>query len=180
MWGFVCCLPVTLLNSVPIVPALGASTVGSLFAVNKLAAASPLSLRLGGPLSLLGWLPVAGGLAGLLIETLADNQKSAYRSDPKNGSHWCDTGVWKMCRYPNYFGELLVWWSIYGLCAPALTPPLAAISIISPLFVTFLLFKVCVHIYIYTFVCTYLNMYIYVDVCTYAYKCIWMYMHIYL
>eukprot|EP00596_Hydrurales_sp_CCMP1899_P004469 CAMPEP_0119035122 /NCGR_PEP_ID=MMETSP1177-20130426/2088_1 /TAXON_ID=2985 /ORGANISM="Ochromonas sp, Strain CCMP1899" /LENGTH=233 /DNA_ID=CAMNT_0006993055 /DNA_START=41 /DNA_END=739 /DNA_ORIENTATION=+ len=93
-WGFVCCLPVTFLNSVPLVPALGVSTVGSIFAVNKLAAAFPLSLRLGGPLSLLHWVPVVGGLAGLLIETLADSQKSAYRSDPKNSAHWCDTGVW--------------------------------------------------------------------------------------
>lgn len=124
------------------VSAVGVSTVGSLFAVNKLAAAFPLSLRLQGPLSLLHWLPVVGGLAGLLIETLADTQKSSYRADPKNGSHWCDIGVWKMCRYPNYFGEMLIWWSLYGLCVPALSVPLAAVSVISPLFVTWLLVKV--------------------------------------
>lgn len=36
----------------------------------------------------------------------------------------------------------MTWWSIWGLCAPALTPVLAGISLISPIFVNFLLVKV--------------------------------------
>lgn len=36
----------------------------------------------------------------------------------------------------------MTWWSIWGLCAPALTPVLAAVSLVSPLFVNFLLVKV--------------------------------------
>ena len=40
------------------------------------------------------------------------------------------------------FGEIVTWWSIYALCAPALSAPLAALSISSPLFVTYLLLQV--------------------------------------
>ena len=36
----------------------------------------------------------------------------------------------------------MTWWSIWSLCAPALTPMLAGISLISPIFVNFLLVKV--------------------------------------
>lgn len=140
-WGFVCCLPLIFLNSIPKIGHMGAKSLGEILAVNKLAAAFPLSLRLQGPLSILQWVPVLAGVSGIIIETLADSQKSAYRSDKKNDKRWCDIGVWRLCRYPNYFGEMLIWWSIYSLCAPALPLHLAAISLVSPMFVTFLVTK---------------------------------------
>ena len=36
----------------------------------------------------------------------------------------------------------MTWWSIYGICAPALSLPLAVTALASPLFVTFLITKV--------------------------------------
>ena len=42
---------------------------------------------------------------GILMEALADHQKSVYRSDPKNKNHWCDVGLWGVVRYPNYLGK---------------------------------------------------------------------------
>ncbi|HMU38230.1 MAG TPA: DUF1295 domain-containing protein [Pseudomonadota bacterium] len=54
---------------------------------------------------------VYAGLAvmvlGLFLETLADQQKSAYkRTQPKR---FCDTGLYRYMRCPNYFGEVLFW-----------------------------------------------------------------------
>ncbi len=44
---------------------------------------------------------------GLIIETIADNQKSASK---KINPNMCATqGLYKLCRCPNYFGELLFW-----------------------------------------------------------------------
>lgn len=40
------------------------------------------------------------------------------------------------------FGELVTWWSVYAACLPFLSPVHAVISLISPMFVTLLLFKV--------------------------------------
>ena len=45
--------------------------------------------------------------AGLLIEGIADRQKSAAKkAAPKR---FCDSGLYKIVRCPNYFGETLVW-----------------------------------------------------------------------
>ena len=44
-------------------------------------------------------------LAGLLIETVADVQKqSAKERDP---STFCQTGLYRFCRHPNYLGEII-------------------------------------------------------------------------
>ncbi len=44
---------------------------------------------------------------GLLVETIADKQKSAAKK--VNPKRFCDSGLFKMCRCPNYFGEILFW-----------------------------------------------------------------------
>jgi steroid 5-alpha reductase family enzyme len=55
-------------------------------------------------------LPLAGLAimgSGLLIEALADVQKSAFKkAHPKD---FCNTGLYRFMRCPNYFGEILVW-----------------------------------------------------------------------
>lgn len=44
---------------------------------------------------------------GIFIETLADSQKSKSKKiDPKKP---CMNGLYKFCRCPNYFGEILMW-----------------------------------------------------------------------
>jgi steroid 5-alpha reductase family enzyme len=45
--------------------------------------------------------------AGILIESLADAQKSAAKK--KAPKRFCDSGLFRMVRCPNYLGELLVW-----------------------------------------------------------------------
>ena len=59
---------------------------------------------------------------GILIETIADNQKSRYKKiDPKKPAM---KGLYKICRCPNYYGEILMWtgvlcyfFSIYNLAS---------------------------------------------------------------
>ena len=55
-------------------------------------------------------LSVAGAAimaAGIAIEAIADLQKSAAKK--KNPGRFCDSGLYRIMRCPNYFGELLVW-----------------------------------------------------------------------
>ncbi len=44
---------------------------------------------------------------GLLLEAISDKQKSAAKK--VNPKRFCDTGLFKMCRCPNYFGEITFW-----------------------------------------------------------------------
>lgn len=48
---------------------------------------------------------------GLLMESLADYQKSAAKK--KNPKRFVDTGLYRMVRCPNYFGEILIWTGIF-------------------------------------------------------------------
>eukprot|EP01034_Spumella_vulgaris_P031055 gene31055-38384_t len=89
----------------------------------------------------LTWLPVASLYGGLLLEAVADYQKSRYRDDKRNDGHWCDVGLFSLSRHPNYFAELLVWWSVYFCCIPALSVPLSVAALISPLFSSFIILK---------------------------------------
>ena len=53
---------------------------------------------------------VAGAVimaCGILLESLSDWQKS--RAKAKNPSRFCDTGLFRLVRCPNYLGEILFW-----------------------------------------------------------------------
>lgn len=57
--------------------------------------------------TLLPWIDVAISAVALIIETLADSQKSAQKA--KNPDMVATEGLYKMVRCPNYFGEILFW-----------------------------------------------------------------------
>lgn len=44
---------------------------------------------------------------GILLESMADHQKSAAKA--KNPSRFCDEGLYRIVRCPNYLGEVLFW-----------------------------------------------------------------------
>ncbi len=55
----------------------------------------------------LAWAGAALMLLGLTLEALADIQKSRYKT--ANPDQYCDTGLYRMVRCPNYLGEILFW-----------------------------------------------------------------------
>ena len=46
---------------------------------------------------------------GFVIEVIADNQKTAFRSIPENKDSFINVGLWARSRHPNYFGEITLW-----------------------------------------------------------------------
>ncbi|MDH5234154.1 MAG: DUF1295 domain-containing protein [Gemmatimonadota bacterium] len=74
-------------------------------------------------------------LVGLVIETVADHQKFAFKRAPGGQGKWTDTGLWRYSRHPNYFGELLCWWGVYVFAAPGLGA-WALLALAGPLAIT--------------------------------------------
>src|SRR3954451_37751 len=69
-----------------------------------------------------GWA-VAGTVvwvAGLLVEAVADAQKSAFKGEDANRGRFITSGLWRYSRHPNYFGEILVWWGVFVYAIPFL------------------------------------------------------------
>eukprot|EP01125_Pyxidicula_operculata_P020892 TRINITY_DN7856_c0_g1_i1.p1 TRINITY_DN7856_c0_g1~~TRINITY_DN7856_c0_g1_i1.p1 ORF type:complete len:230 (+),score=26.72 TRINITY_DN7856_c0_g1_i1:159-848(+) len=54
---------------------------------------------------------------GLFFEAVADHQKFTYRNNSSKSSHWCDVGLWKISRHPNYFGEVFLWYGLFTSCS---------------------------------------------------------------
>lgn len=72
-------------------------------------------------------------------EWVADKQLTRFRSDKKNKFNVCQNGLWRYSRHPNYFFEWLHWWSYVLLSVGS---PVSWISLIGPITMGFLLFKV--------------------------------------
>ncbi|MBT8082527.1 MAG: DUF1295 domain-containing protein [Gammaproteobacteria bacterium] len=109
-----------------------------------LTAACALAIITGGnrePLGVIGYVGIAVWAIGILIEIVADRQKSAFRADPANKGRFITTGLWAWSRHPNYFGEIVLWVGMAIIAIPVLEGWQWA-TLISPVFVTFLLTKV--------------------------------------
>ncbi len=50
-------------------------------------------------------------LAGLSVEACADWQKSRFET--YNPFRFCDVGLYKVVRFPNYFGEMVFWLGVW-------------------------------------------------------------------
>ena len=109
-----------------------------------LTAAAAFAVITGGVREPLGPVGIAGIIVwaiGMLIEIISDRQKSAFRASPDNKGKFISTGLWAWSRHPNYFGEIVLWTGMAIVAVPVLQGWQWA-SLISPVFVAFLLIKV--------------------------------------
>ena len=81
------------------------------------------------------------GLAavGLIWEITADIQLAAFLKRTES-SRVMDTGLWSLCRHPNYFGEWLFWLGL-AITAFTLSDNLAFFAAVPMLLLTFLLLR---------------------------------------
>lgn len=86
-------------------------------------------------LDYIGWILFS---CGLILESVADIQKLAYKQTENSRDRWTDVGVWKWSRHPNFFGEMVVWWGIYVSALNDLKG-VEHMAIIGPIFITLLL-----------------------------------------
>ena len=75
---------------------------------------------------------------GFFVEALADRQKFRFRLNPENVGKFMNNGLFRIVRFPNYSGEIMVWVGIFVVVSPLLEG-LEWLSIISPLWIIFLL-----------------------------------------
>ena len=93
------------------------------------------------PIGAFDALGIAVALVGFLFEAVGDAQMATFKGDPANKGQVMDRGLWRFTRHPNYFGEALFWWGIWGLALGA-GGLAAAWTVLSPLLMTLLLLKV--------------------------------------
>ena len=74
-----------------------------------------------------------------LFEYIADRQMNIFRRDEWNKWKIIQSGLWRYSRHPNYFGELLMWWSLWVM---SITNISSLIWILSPLLLSYLIIYV--------------------------------------
>lgn len=87
-----------------------------------------------GPIALAG---TALWAVGLGFEGVGDLQLARFTADRANRGRVMDRGLWSWTRHPNYFGDFLVWWGLFGMACAGWQS--AAVSVVSPLTMSFLL-----------------------------------------
>jgi steroid 5-alpha reductase family enzyme len=88
--------------------------------------------------SALNWLGVLLWIIGFSFECWADYYLSRWKLNPLNSGKICTTGPWSISRFPNYFGEILLWYGIYF----AGFSPESAWTILGPFTINFLIVRV--------------------------------------
>jgi steroid 5-alpha reductase family enzyme len=76
---------------------------------------------------------------GFFFEAVGDWQLTRFKADPANRGKLLDQGVWHYTRHPNYFGDAAQWWGYYLIAAAT---GWGALTILSPIIMTFLLVRV--------------------------------------
>jgi steroid 5-alpha reductase family enzyme len=104
--------------------------------------ASPVIYANGSVSPGLGWLDLTGllvWLTGFSFEALGDWQLLQFLRNPGNRGQLMTSGLWRYTRHPNYFGEVTLWWGVWLI---VLSVPGGWLTIIGPLTITGLIFKV--------------------------------------
>ncbi len=82
------------------------------------------------------YLSVLLWMIGFAFEVIGDWQLNRFLANPDNKGKILTTGIWRYTRHPNYFGEIIMWFSLYLLAIPV---PYGIYTIISPLLITCIL-----------------------------------------
>jgi steroid 5-alpha reductase family enzyme len=90
-------------------------------------------------LSVLEYIGAALWLISIIGEGVADGQLMHFKKQPENKGKVCQYGLWNYSRHPNYFFQFSIWVSVFIL---AVSSPYGWLSIICPLSIGFLIFKV--------------------------------------
>jgi len=77
-------------------------------------------------------------LVGMVIEIIADYQKTAHNKLNNKKRKFISSGLWSRSRHPNYFGEFLIWTGITIICFPVFSG-FKYLALITPIFIYFLL-----------------------------------------
>ncbi|KAJ3411478.1 hypothetical protein HDV05_002131 [Chytridiales sp. JEL 0842] len=97
------------------------------------------------PLGLTDYAGLGLWTLGFIFEATADAQKLAWQKKLGDSrfNKFISTGMWSLCRYPNYFGEITLWFGSYLMGVSAFPGSLVAKYTLaaSPLLTTFLLTK---------------------------------------
>ena len=72
-------------------------------------------------------------ISGLLIEIIADHQKTQFRNKHENKGNFISSGLWAYSRHPNYVGEIVLWTGISVMSFSSLSGD-QYIALISPIF----------------------------------------------
>jgi len=84
----------------------------------------------------LGWqhlLALVLFAIGFYFQAVGDLQLEHFKRQRVARSQVLDTGLWRLSRHPNYFGEAMVWWSFAAL---GLVHPWGWLALVCPLYVT--------------------------------------------
>ncbi|RWR74988.1 FKBP-type peptidyl-prolyl cis-trans isomerase 5 isoform 1 [Cinnamomum micranthum f. kanehirae] len=87
------------------------------------------------PEDIIGWVMWSVGMS---IEATADQQKLQFKNSPASRGKWCNVGLWKFTRHPNYFGEILLWWGIF-VASTSILKGAEWLVVLGPIFLTLLL-----------------------------------------
>ena len=74
--------------------------------------------RPGAPFGALDVVAAIITAVAILIEGVADNQLRDFMKRRKPGEIM-NEGLWKHSRHPNYFGQIMLWWGLYGFALAA-------------------------------------------------------------
>eukprot|EP01132_Coremiostelium_polycephalum_P012239 gene12239-14962_t len=87
-------------------------------------------------------------IGGMLLEIVADYQKSNFKNKSKNEDKFINCGLWKIVQHPNYAAEIIIHWSFFVFAIGSYQSPFdqdlnkVLISFISPVLTTFYFIRV--------------------------------------
>jgi 3-oxo-5-alpha-steroid 4-dehydrogenase 1 len=84
------------------------------------------------------WVGLFLWALGFGLELASDRHLERFKARPENHGKICTDGPWRLCRYPNYFGETLLWYGLYLF----ILAPGNWWTILGPLTINFFLLKV--------------------------------------